>query len=175
MFNVQELPIKGVKLITLQRHADRRGWINENWRDEWSDLVGISDRFVQDMISWNDLPFTLRGLHRLSVDQYKLVSVLNGQVFDVVVDGRPDSPTYRQHTSVKLSVYLPNMLLVPPGCYHGYLTLEPNTAVAYKVSHYHSPSLDEGIIWNDPSLNITWPLHNNKPIISDKDLTHPTL
>lgn len=175
MIQVTDLTIHGVKLITLERHSDRRGWINESWRDEWAEQIGIPDKFVQDMLSWNDRPYTLRGLHGLSVDQYKLVSVVNGKIFDVVVDARPDSPTFKQHISMTLSVYIPIMLLVPPGCFHGYLTLESNTAVAYKVSHYHSTELDRGINWADPALKINWPLYNNTPIISDRDTKHPNL
>lgn len=171
-----EFTIPGVKLISFNRYNDKRGWLNESWRDSWGEELGVPDKFVQDMLSWNDLPYTLRGLHKLSVDQYKLVTVLTGQIFDVVVDGRVNSPTYRKHLTFKLAGNSPNMLLVPPGCYHGYLTLEPNTAVAYKVSHYHSPELDEGIAWNDPNLNIWWPLYNKTlPIISEKDSNHPTL
>ena len=173
--NIEELKINGVKLISLNRHSDKRGWLNEIWRESWSDYIGLTDRFIQDMLSWNEQSFTLRGLHGLSVDQYKLVSVVNGSVFDVVVDGRPSSPTYRTYVSVMLSVKTPSVLLVPPGCFHGYLTLEPNTAVAYKVSHYHSASIDIGINWADPTLKINWPLQGNTPIISDRDLTHPNL
>ena len=175
MITVQELEIPGVKLISLDRYNDTRGWINESWRDSWKELVGLPDRFVQDMLSWNDLPYTLRGMHGLSADQYKLVSVVNGKVFDVVVDARPTSPTYRKHISAVLSTYTPRMLLVPPGCFHGYLTLELNTAVAYKVSHYHSSELDLGINWNDPALKIQWPLAGNIPIVSDRDQKHPNL
>jgi dTDP-4-dehydrorhamnose 3,5-epimerase len=175
MVNVQELEILGVKLISLNRHADRRGWINESWRDNWSEQLGIPDRFVQDMLSWNDRAYTLRGMHTLTVDQYKLVSVVNGRIFDVVVDARKDSTTYGKYASVELSIENSYMLLVPPGCYHGYLTLEPNTAVSYKVSHYHSSEHDSGILWNDSSLGIKWPLENQTPIISDRDQRHPLL
>ena len=110
MINVQELEIPGVKLISLDRYNDNRGWINESWRDSWDEIVGLPAKFVQDMLSWNDLPYTLRGMHGLSVDQYKLVSVVNGKVFDVVVDARPLSLTYRKHISVVLSTYTPKML-----------------------------------------------------------------
>ena len=176
MITVQELEIPGVKLITLNRYNDRRGWINESWRDSWDEQVNLPDKFVQDMLSWNDLPYTMRGLHGLSAPQYKLVSVVNGKVFDVVVDARPDSPTYKHHVTSVLSVYTPTMILVPPGCFHGYLTLEPNTAVAYKVSHYHSAELDLGINWADPALDIKWPLYSNHaPTISKRDLNHPNL
>lgn len=175
MVNVDELSIAGVKLISLNRHSDKRGWINESWRDSWHDQLGVTDRFLQDMLSWNDHAYTLRGMHTLTVDQYKLVSVVNGRIFDVVVDARKNSTTYGQYVSVELSVSNSHMLLVPPGCYHGYLTLEPNTAVAYKVSAYHSSEIDSGILWNDPDINIQWPLNNNTPIVSTRDQAHPLL
>lgn len=175
MVNIEELGISGVKLISLKRHSDQRGWINESWRDSWEEKLGIPDRFVQDMLSWNNCSYTLRGMHALTVDQYKLVSVVNGRIFDAVVDARKNSSTYGQYLSVELSVSNAYMLLVPPGCYHGYLTLEPNTAVAYKVSCYHSAENDSGIAWNDPKVNITWPLNDHTPIISARDQTHPML
>jgi len=175
MVTSQNLEISGVKLITLNRHSDQRGWINESWRDEWSEQIGIPDQFVQDMLSWNNHAFTLRGMHALTVDQYKLVSVINGSIFDVVVDARKESDTYGKYVSVNLSVSNPTMLLVPPGCYHGYLTFEPNTAVSYKVSHYHSPEYDSGIAWNDPKININWPLEGISPVISLRDQSHKFL
>lgn len=177
MVNVEELSIPGVKLITLNRHSDQRGWINESWRDSWSEALGIEGRFVQDMLSWNDHAYTLRGMHALKdpARQYKLVSVVNGKIFDVVVDARKDSITYGKYVSVELSVSNPSMLLVPPGCYHGYVTLEPNTAVAYKVSHYHSSKYDSGILWNDSDVNIPWPISGQELIVSDRDRAHPLL
>lgn len=175
MVKFDELSIAGVKLISLNRYSDQRGWINESWRDSWHDQLGIADRFLQDMLSWNDHAYTLRGMHTLTVDQYKLVSVVNGRIFDVVVDARKNSETYGKYLSVELSVSNSHMLLVPPGCYHGYLTLEPNTSVAYKVSAYHSAEIDSGILWKDPDINIQWPLDNNTPIISARDQAHPLL
>jgi dTDP-4-dehydrorhamnose 3,5-epimerase len=169
MVSSKELSIAGVKLIELNRYSDQRGWINESWRDSWSEQIGMPDRFVQDMLSWNDRAYTLRGMHALTVDQYKLVSVVNGRIFDVVIDARKDSNTYGQ------SVSNSTMLLVPPGCYHGYLTLEPNTAVAYKVSHYHSPEHDSGVAWDDPNVGINWPVNEHKLIISDRDQNHQSL
>jgi len=172
MVNFKELTIAGAKLISLNQYCDHRGWISESWRDSWQESLGITDRFLQDMISWNNHAYTLRGMHTLSVDQYKLVSVINGRIFDVIVDARRHSETYGKYLSVELSVSDSYMLLVPPGCYHGYLTLEPNTVVAYKVSAYHNSDIDRGIMWNDPDVNIQWPLDNNTPIISLKDQNH---
>lgn len=177
MVSSKDLSIRGAKLISLVRHNDNRGWINENWRDQWNEDLDIPCKFVQDMLSWNNQAYTLRGLHALRqpIDQYKLVSVINGRVFDVIVDARNNSETYGKYISIELSVSDPYMLLVPPGCYHGYLTLEENTAVAYKVSQYHKPEYDSGILWNDPDIGIEWPLQQNSLIISDRDKSHPQL
>lgn len=177
MVSVEETVIPGVKIIALDRHSDQRGWINESWRDSWSDRLKVPCRFVQDMLSWNDHAYTLRGMHALKdpIQQYKLVSVVNGKIFDVIVDARKNSTTYGSYVSIELSKSNPSMILVPPGCYHGYITLEPNTAVAYKVSYYHSKEYDSGILWNDPELSINWPIEGQDVIISDRDKNHPLL
>lgn len=173
----QNLEIPGVKLILLDRHNDHRGWLNESWRDSWNSCLETDIDFIQDMWSWNEHPYTLRGLHALRepAKQSKLVMVLKGTVFDVVVDARKDSPTYKKYLYVYLSGLKPTSLLIPPGCYHGYLTLQPDTLLGYKVDCYHSKEYDSGIRWNDPEINISWPLEGKTPIISDRDTTHPFL
>lgn len=177
MIDIQDLEIKDVKLITIKRYCDNRGWLNESWRDSWSKNIGLPNGFVQDMLSFNERANILRGLHALKspAEQYKLVSVISGKIFDVVVDARKESPTYKKYVSVILSVDAPFMIFIPPGCYHGYLTLEPNTGVYYKVSHYHSHEYDSGLKWNDPDIGIPWPLNNQEPIISERDKQHPLL
>lgn len=177
MIKCQDLNIPGAKLITLTRYSDERGWLNEIWRDEWIEQIGIEKPFIQNTVSWNKDAYTLRGLHALSMPmvQSKLISVANGSIFDVIVDARKGSPTYGQHLSVTLSSDAPQLLLVPANCYHGYLTLVKNTTVSYKVSQYHDNAFDSGIAWNDPDLDIKWPLNGNNPIISIKDQSHSYL
>jgi len=173
----RELGLPGVKLITLTRHKDFRGWLNETWRDSWNEELGLNINFVQDMWSVSKNKYTLRGMHALKEEaaQYKLIIVLQGDIFDVIVDARKDSPTYKKHISVTLSGDMPYLILVPPGCYHGYLTLTDNVILGYKVDQYHSADLDSGIHWADPEVNIPWPLNGAEPIISDKDKNQPLI
>lgn len=177
MVNFKDLEIPGVKLLELKRHHDNRGWLNETWRDSWNLSIETDIKFLQDMWSINNCAYTLRGLHALkeSAAQYKLVTVLQGSVCDVVVDMRTNSPTYKKHLAIELSGDIPMSLLVPPGCYHGYLTLTDNVILGYKVDQYHNDKLDSGIVWSDPELDINWPLNGNVPIVSIKDSNLPTI
>ena len=119
----------------------------------------------------------MRGLHFQPppVAQSKLVRVVRGSVFDVAVDLRRSSATYGQHVSVVLSAEAWNQVLIPIGFAHGFMTLEPNTEVVYKVSNYYSPDHDMGLLWNDPALGIQWPLPAEEAVLSDKDWGHPRL
>jgi dTDP-4-dehydrorhamnose 3,5-epimerase len=101
--------------------------------------------------------------------QAKLICVLRGRIFDVVVDLRLDSPTYGQWIAEEISAEGGEQIFIPSGFAHGFCTLEPNTEVAYQVDSYYAPALDSGIIWNDSSLNILWPIVPNEAILSDKD------
>lgn len=134
---------------------------------------GIDAVFVQDNHSLSTEAGTLRGLH-YQLEPYaqtKLVRVTAGAVFDVVVDLRTGSPTYGQWESFTLSASNKQQLLVPKGFAHGFCTLRPQTEVQYKVDSYYSPEHDRGISWNDPCLNIKWPIE--QPVLSDKDKRHP--
>ena len=171
MVNFKKFDIPGVKLIELTRHTDHRGWLSEVWRDEWNIELGTNIKLVQDTWAFSDKKYTLRGLHAFKkhVDQHKLIMVMQGAIFDVVADGREDSPTYGKYISVELSANNPCVLLVPPNCYHGYLTLTENTIMGYKVDQYFSKDIDIGVHWQDPTFNIKWPLNGNNPFLSDKD------
>lgn len=174
MVEITNLDIEGVKLITLTRHSDDRGWLNEVWRDSWSEKIGTTIDFVQDMVTYNKSMFTLRGLHTLNVNQYKLVSVYRGAIFDVIADARLTSKTYGKYIPLHISEYSKSSVLIPPGCYHGYMTLTADSIIGYKVDAYHSNELDIGINWKDPTFNITWPTTENITI-SDKDKNLPFL
>jgi dTDP-4-dehydrorhamnose 3,5-epimerase len=169
--------IPEVKLVRPARHGDARGWFSEIWHRERFAEAGIALDFVQDNLAHSATAGTLRGLHfqRPPGAQSKLVRVLAGRIFDVAVDLRPNSPTYRRHVAVELSAEDGAWLLVPKGFAHGYLTLEPETLVLYKVDAYYAPSLDGGIAFDDPELAIPWPLPPGGPILSEKDRRLPRL
>jgi dTDP-4-dehydrorhamnose 3,5-epimerase len=137
--------------------------------------IGIDIEFVQDNHSLSVQAGTLRGLHyQLEPKaQTKLVRCIKGAIYDVVVDIRKGSPTFGKWISVILTEHNKRMLLVPKGFAHGFVTLVPNTEVLYKVDEYYSPEHDRAIRWNDPKLNIDWPVR--EPILSDKDRNAPLL
>lgn len=137
--------------------------------------LSVKYQFIQDNQSLSAEVGVLRGLHyQLNPKaQTKLIRVLSGVIYDVIVDIRRNSPTFGQWVGVILSEYNKRQLLVPKGFAHGFCTLVPNTQVLYKVDEYYSPENDRGILWNDPALGIDWPTSN--PVLSDKDQRHPLL
>ena len=120
---------------------------------------------------------TVRGLHFQTPPfaQDKLVRVVRGSVFDIAVDLRQGSPTYGRHASAVLSAQAWNQILVPIGFAHGFMTLEPDTEVIYRVSNYYAPDHDKGLLWNDPALGINWPIADEEAVLSDKDRKQPRL
>ncbi|KOR76336.1 dTDP-4-dehydrorhamnose 3,5-epimerase [Paenibacillus solani] len=156
-------------------HGDHRGFFMESYNDSLFQQHGISYNFIQDNQSLSAEAGVLRGLHyQLNPKaQTKLIRVLTGALYDVIVDIRKSSPTFGQWVGVILSEYNKRQLLVPKGFAHGFCTLVPHTQVLYKVDEYYSPENDRGILWNDSALGIDWPTTN--PVLSDKDRTHPLL
>jgi dTDP-4-dehydrorhamnose 3,5-epimerase len=165
------------KLFTPKRFADSRGWFSESWNARAFSALGVSIAFCQDNHSLSKLALTLRGLHfqRTPHTQAKLVRCLRGRIYDVAVDIRRDSPTFKQWVGAELSAEAGNQLCVPAGYAHGFLTLEPDCEVAYKVDAYYAPEADGGIAWNDSELAIDWPLGGLTPYLSDKDAALPSL
>ena len=177
MIEVIDLPLADAKLFTLSRHCDNRGWFTETLRQSWLDAAGIDNKFIFEYCSFNKAPDTIRGLHAQSsaAPQAKLVSVLNGTIVDVLVDARVDSPTYGQNCTVELNQTEPSFVYIPAGFYHGFVTLEPNTYVMYKLDNYHNSEAEQGVMWNDPTLNIQWPLSGSVTrTISQRDQQHPS-
>ena len=160
-----------VKHLTPSRHEDSRGWFTESWNRARFEEWGVRAEFCQDNHSLSVTKGTLRGLHfqRPPHAQAKLVRCLRGRVFDVAVDIRKDSPTFRHWVGVVLSASLGNQLFIPAGYAHGFLTLEDACEIAYKVDAYYAPDADGGIAWNDPAIAIDWPLDSGTPLLSDKD------
>ena len=163
--------------IILQRFADARGWFAETWQEERFQKLGVDARFCQDNQSASAKAGTLRGIHfqRPPYAQAKLVRCLRGRIFDVAVDLRRESPTFKHWVGVELSADQGNQLFVPAGFGHAFLTLEDDCHVAYKVDAYYAPSADGGIRWNDPELAIKWPMTGSDPVLSDKDAALPIL
>ncbi|MGM1050165.1 MAG: dTDP-4-dehydrorhamnose 3,5-epimerase [Bacillota bacterium] len=169
------LKLNGVSLLEPVVHGDDRGFFMESYNATIFHDHGINYNFIQDNHSLSSKPGVIRGLHyQLNPKaQTKLVRVLSGAIYDVIVDVRKSSPTFGQWVGVILSEYNKRQLLVPKGFAHGFCTLVPNTQVLYKVDEYYSPEYDRGILWNDPALGIDWT--TSKPILSDKDQRHPLL
>jgi dTDP-4-dehydrorhamnose 3,5-epimerase len=167
-----------VRLIEPKRFGDARGWFTETYSERAYDALGISCRFVQDNHSYSAPAFTLRGLHFQTppFGQDKLVRCIRGRIFDVAVDVRQNSPTYGQWVSAELSAENGRQLFVPVGFLHGFLTLEPDCEVTYKVSAPYAPANDGGIAWDDPDMGIEWPLPAGAvPELSGKDAVQPRL
>lgn len=170
---VQATEIPEVKLLRPRRHQDQRGFFSETYNARSFAAVGLPTEYVQDNQSLSIPPGVLRGLHYQipPFAQGKLVRVLRGSILDVAVDIRLSSPTFGKHVQVMLSAENGQQLWIPPGFAHGFLTLEANTEVLYKVTEYYSPNHERGILWNDPELAIDWPL--SQPILSQRDHCHP--
>jgi dTDP-4-dehydrorhamnose 3,5-epimerase len=173
-FQFKKLSIPEVILITPEVYEDDRGFFIETYKKSEFEKNGINIDFVQDNYVKSEKG-VLRGLHyQLNPKaQGKLVRVTKGKVLDVVVDIRKNSPTYGKYVAVELSASNKQMLWIPPGFAHGYLVLEDDTEFQYKVTSEYSPEHDRGIIWDDPSIRIKWPIDN--PILSDKDSKLPLL
>ena len=175
--NVDNLHISDVKFLTPKKHGDHRGFFSEVYNRRALAEAGIEIEFVQDNHSLSAEKGTVRGLHFQSPPfaQDKLVRVVRGSVFDVAVDLRKGSATYGEHVGVVLSAEAWNQLLVPIGFAHGFMTLEADTEVVYKVSDYYAPDHDHGLLWNDPALGIRWPMAEEEAVLSDRDRVQPRL
>jgi len=173
-FKFERLEINGLVLVRPDVFKDERGFFMEDYKQSDFHTNGINYDFVQGNHSKSQKN-VLRGLHYQlkPAEQGKLVRVIKGEIFDVSVDIRRDSPTYKKWVSVNLSEENKLMLFVPPGFAHGFVTLEDNTEVIYRVTKEYSKAHERGIIWNDPTLNIKWPIEN--PILSQKDSMWPEL
>jgi dTDP-4-dehydrorhamnose 3,5-epimerase len=171
------MPVNLPCLLVPKRHVDDRGWFSETFHEKRLHAVGLTCQFVQDNQSMSKRAGTLRGLHFQlpPAAQAKLVSVIRGRILDVAVDIRRDSPTFGKSVSIELSAGSGRQLYIPVGFAHGYLTLEDDVVLIYKVSDYYEPAHDRGICWNDPDIAIAWPFKETDIITSDKDRRLPLL
>jgi dTDP-4-dehydrorhamnose 3,5-epimerase len=170
---IEQLPLAGALMLTPRTFSDARGFFKETYSADRYRGCGIRETFVQDNLSLSHRN-VLRGLHGDS-RMAKLVSVLRGSAFDVIVDVRPQSPTYRRWHGAVLTASGGRQVYVPTGFLHGFLALEDETIFAYKQSAPYDPALEFSIAWNDPDLGIEWPLAGGRPILSDRDAASPTL
>ena len=174
---IEETAIAGVRIVTPQRHADARGFFSEVYkRSDWQ-AVGLDYTFVQDNHSFSVPVGTLRGLHFQTPPfaQDKLVRVVRGRILDIAVDLRRSSSTFGKYVAVELSAENWRQLLIPIGMAHGFVTLEPDTEVLYKVTAHYSPADDRGLAFDDCDLGIAWPLPAGGAVTSEKDRNWPRL
>jgi dTDP-4-dehydrorhamnose 3,5-epimerase len=163
--------------IVPKRHADARGWFSETFfLEQWRDL-GVGCTFVQDNQSQSTRKGTLRGFHFQEPPsaQAKLVGVPRGRILGVAVDIRHGSPSFGKFVSAELSSDSGRQLFVPTGFAHGFVTLEDEVLVMYKVSEYYAPSCEGGIRWNDPDIAFPWPFEAAGMIRSERDDRLPLL
>jgi len=170
--DAKKLALPGLLLLEPRRFVDSRGYFVEVYNERTLAGVGITTRFVQDNESYSARRGTIRGLHFQlpPAAQAKLVRAIRGSAYDVAVDLRVGSPGYGHWAGATLTATGGEQLFVPRGFAHGFCALEPDTVVAYKVDDFYSPTNDSGLIWNDPTLAIDWPVGTDQPVLSDKDL-----
>ena len=167
--------IPDVRILEPRVFEDARGWFYESYREDQLRGLGITARFVQDNQSFSRRD-VLRGMHyQLGRPQAKLLRVLQGEVFDVAVDLRRKSPTYRKWVGEVLSGSNRRQMYIPEGFAHGFLVLSETAEILYKCSDLYVPKEERGLLWNDPEIAIKWPLNGRTPILSDKDLRLPKL
>ena len=175
MLEIRSLGLDGVYEVTPRRHGDQRGFFSETWRHSSLSELGIDTDFVQDNHSYSAQVGTLRGLHFQTppAAQHKLVRVTRGAIFDVAVDIRQGSPQFGKWVGLEISAEKWNQILIPVGFAHGFVTLQPDTEVIYKVTNYYSPAHDRVIRYDDPTFAIKWPQLPLPFELSEKDRAAP--
>ena len=168
-----ETKLKGAFILELEKREDERGFFARSWCQKQAEAHHLNPRMVQCNISFNRIKGTLRGMHYQAAPfaEAKVVRCTAGALYDVIIDLRPDSPTYKQHVGEVLSAVNYKMFYVPEGFAHGFQTLEDNTEIFYQMSEFYSPQHARGVRYNDPAFGIKWMIGN--PIIVDRDRTYP--
>ncbi len=175
MVEIHDTKVPGVKILKPQYFEDYRGYYCETYSARTLRQLGICVTFVQDNHSFTLKKGTIRGIHFQNnpCPQIKLVRCTRGSILDVAVDLRKDSPTFMQWDATVLSAENRQQIWIPSGFGHGFLTLEDNCEVQYKVSSFYEPELDRAIAWNDPDIAVNWGI--DAPIVSVKDVKAPRL
>jgi len=169
----RETRIPGVFEMHIQPQLDERGFFARGWCQKEFESNGLNPKVVQCSISFNAHKGTLRGIHYQTAPfaESKVVRCTRGSVYDVVLDLRPHSPTFKDWVSVWLTAGDRNMVFVPEGCGHGFLTLEDETEVFYQMSEFYHPESSRGVRWDDPAFSVSWP--EAVEVISERDRTYP--
>lgn len=168
-----ETKLPGVFEIHLEPNSDERGFFARSWCQKEFEDHGLNSQLVQCNVSLNSRKGTLRGMHYQTAPyaEAKVVRCTAGAIYDVVVDLRAESPTFKQWFAAVLSAENHHMLYVPVGCAHGLLTLADQTEVFYQMSEFYHPESASGVRWNDPAFQIDWP--ERVVVMSDRDRTYP--
>lgn len=166
-------PLSGVFIVDIDKKDDMRGFFARTWDPAVAKQHELQERFDYSCISGNATKHTLRGMHfqQSPHDEVKLVRCTKGALFDVAVDLRPSSPTFKKWTAVELTAGNHRALYIPAGCAHGFLTLEDDTEVLYHIAGDYAPASAAGVRWNDPAFGIDWPAA--PAVISDADAAYP--
>ena len=168
-----ETKLSGAYIVEIEKIEDERGFFARTWDKKEFYKMGLDSEFVQFNISQNKKKGTIRGMHyqEKQYKESKIVACTKGRIFDVIVDLRPNSKTFKKWISIELSKNNYKMLYVPKGFAHGFQTLEDNSEVFYQISQYHNSESSRGIRWNDKTFQIKWPL--DVTVISQKDSSNP--
>ncbi len=169
----RETPLPGAYVIDIERLEDERGFFARTWCEREYQAHGLNSRLVQCSISFNKVKGTLRGMHYQlpPFAEAKVVRCTRGAIYDVIIDLRRESPTFRQHFGITLTPENRSMLYVPEGFAHGLLTLADETEVLYLISEFYAPEYARGVRWNDPAFGIAWP--GPVRVISARDANYP--
>jgi dTDP-4-dehydrorhamnose 3,5-epimerase len=168
----RELTLPGVVEVKLEPNRDERGFFARSWCEREFAQHGLNPRLVQCNVSFNEHKSTLRGMHYQAspFGEAKLVRCTAGAIYDVVVDLRPQSATFKRWCALELTAANRDMLYIPEGVAHGFLTLADKTEIFYQMSEFYHPDLSRGVRWNDPAFGIEWP--EPVAVISERDRTY---
>jgi dTDP-4-dehydrorhamnose 3,5-epimerase len=168
-----ETKLPGVFEIQVEARGDERGFFARTWCQNEFHTQGLNTKLVQCSLSFNARKGTLRGMHYQAAPdaETKLIRCTRGSVFDVIIDLRPLSPSFKNHVAVILTAEKRNMIYVPEGCAHGFLTLEEGTEVFYQISEFYNQGSARGVRFDDPAFQIPWP--ERVEVISERDRTYP--
>ena len=168
-----ETKLKGAFVIEPERLEDKRGFFARTWCKREFEDHGVNPNLVQCNISFNKKRGTLRGMHHQVAphEEAKLVWCTIGAIYDVIIDLRPNSPTFKEWFSVELTAKNRKMIYIPEGFSHGFMTLKDNTEVFYQMSEFYAPECARGVRWNDPAFDIVWP--GDVTVISERDNQYP--